>query len=117
MLSTCSIQAALVNHLGRSGSLIANAVPLKTGKEIRLKSIISFRFIGYFPSGHFSRLTRTITIEEFRTGDMAEIVEREFRNEAGNGQIPGNKEIQDNMNGISNGQEDFVVRQILTQCT
>lgn len=63
------------------------------------------------------RLTRTITIEEFRTGDMAEIVEREFRNEAGNGQIPGNEEIQDKMNGISNGQEDFVVRQILTKCT
>jgi len=37
VLSTCSImQAALCNHLLRSVSLIANTVPLKTGKKAQL---------------------------------------------------------------------------------
>jgi hypothetical protein len=63
------------------------------------------------------RITRTVPIDEFRTGDIVEIVERELRNEVGNGKIPGNKEIQDKMNGISNGQEDLVVGQIIAQCT
>lgn len=64
------------------------------------------------------RLTRTITIEEFRTGNIAQIVERELHNATGDEKkkIPGNKEIKSRMEQISNGKEDLVAEQIIKRC-
>ena len=57
------------------------------------------------------RLTRTISIAEFRTGDIAQIVERELGNKS------GNTDIRKRMERISNGREDLVGEEIISRCT
>ncbi|MHC4477246.1 MAG: hypothetical protein ACYTEL_16490 [Planctomycetota bacterium] len=61
-------------------------------------------------------LTRTIKIKEFRTGNIATIVERELRSEMGNGKSPGNRDIRNRMELIKNGREHFVAEQIIKRC-
>jgi UDP-N-acetylglucosamine:LPS N-acetylglucosamine transferase len=63
------------------------------------------------------RLTRTIPIDQFRRGDIAELISDQLiRHEANNTQQASNREIREKMKDIDNGKEDAVAEQIVEWC-
>jgi UDP-N-acetylglucosamine:LPS N-acetylglucosamine transferase len=62
-------------------------------------------------------LTRTIPIEEFRRGDIANLIEDQlFNRETNSPQGASNSEIREKMIRIDNGMEEAVAQQIVEWC-